>query len=295
MTDSKHALTFHCGLPKTGSSFLQARVFPRAEGGTYIPGKLPLAYVVEYLSSVDTSALVSDERFTWTPLARGDLESRKRERMLAYLANTWPGSRLLLFLREPSEMVRSHYAQYLHEGGFLTFNDFCRHHILREAFRFDLLLDAIADMPWQDLLLIDYRDFVDQPELTIALVETFTGMRFPGWQQAMRMKRRNASVSGYGAKLLRSSNAFMIRGYPAHGLGLPKKLLRRRRAVRRMIQSGPLRFLNSLGPDLTPRDSLERIRLEYESSWEEVRHRIAASQAGRLPSERPGSDAGARA
>lgn len=284
MTASKHALTFHCGLPKTGSSFLQAGVFPRAEGGTYIAGKLPLAYVIDDLSSVDGPALVSDERFTWTPLARADLESGKRERMLAYLARTWPESNLLLFLREPSEMVRSHYAQYLHEGGFRTFDGFCRHHIHRQAFRFDLLLDAIAGMPWRDVLLIDYRDFVGQPERTIALVEAFTGIRFPGWQEALRRKRRNVSVSGHGARLLRLSNAFMMRGYPEHGLGLPEKLLRRRRAVRRVIQSGPLRFLNSLGPDLAPREALERLRQEYDDSWKEVRRRIAASQKNRRAS-----------
>lgn len=275
MTESPPRLTFHCGLPKTGSTFLQEAVFPFTRSGTYVTGKQAFGGVVEQISRGRGCTLVSDETLTWTPLDEAGFSSRRRERTLSQIAAAWPGSQLLMFLREPSEMVRAHYAQYLHDGGPKKFEAFYRDHIFPDALRFDRLIDEIYAMPWQSILLIEYRDLVGYTQKTIRLIEHFSGLQFD--MKAVG-KRSNVSVSGHGARLLRMSNAFWLRGHPEHGIGLPLRVLRPRRLVRRLIQNGPLRLLNRLGPELVPAEILEGVREDFAESWRLTCERVASSQ-----------------
>lgn len=281
VSKTESQVIFHCGLPKTGSTYLQQAVFPKCQGGTYVSGKWGFTHFVNFLSSARGSVLVSDERLAWTPLERSDFENGRREKALAYLANTWPRSKLLLFLREPSEMIKSHYAQYLHDGGPLAFPNFYERYIHHDAFRFERLLDTVSGQPWQDVLLVDYRELMANPDRVIAMIEAYTGLAFPGWNVQTRKKAVNTSVNGYGAALLRMCNVYMVSRFDPQRVGRFQRLDARRHKIRLLLQSRALRFLNRLGPPLIPQETLDGIKADFRDSWEEVQRRIATSQVDR--------------
>lgn len=274
-------LTFHAGLPKTGSSFLQARVFRHARGGRYLRGQLPFSYVQQGLATGEGPMLVSDERLTWPTLERDKLALRERENTLASLCRQFPQAQLLLFVREPSELIRSHYAQFLHDGGPYRFDEFFRSYVHADAFQLDRLIEEIRRQPWRRVLLIDYADLNRDPQRVVRLIEAFTGLQFPGWQGAAAGRRVNPAISGWAAGLLRRVNALVLHFYP--GQAVPSRIQGLRGRVRRMLQSGWLRFLNRWGEAPVPKARLQQLRSEYEASWQRIQPWIADSQKDLLP------------
>lgn len=274
----RQRLTFHVGLPKTGSTYLQQCVFRHAANGHYLSGKYSFSDAISVLATRQHDLLVSDEKLSWPPLEQRDRQSRRREQTLAWLASAWPDSQLLLFLREPSELIQSHYAQFLHDGGDLRFADFYPRYIQPEAFRFESLLDTIATLPFASTLLLDYQELRDDPAQVVSRIEAFTGVSFPGWSAAQAGGRRNVAASGYAAEILLRVNAFVLKHFSPDHYTVPRRILRIRSRIRHSLQSGAFRFLNRLGPALVSTTQRERIRTDYADSWNLVRERIAASR-----------------
>lgn len=265
MTDTSRVITIHAGLPKTGSTYLQQNVFPFAAGGTYCTPRFGFTGVVEALARDARPALISDERLTWPPLDEPQCTHDPRLKKLALLRHSWPDAGLILMLREPWQMICSHYAQYLHHGGTAGFAEFHRQHIQPEAFYLDRFLERILAQRWRDLLILDHRELRADPSSVIRKIETFSQLRFR-CPQAASQSPSNPSVAATGARVLRMCNRRMAQHYARRQTPLARQ--RTRRAVRWLVQSGPLKFLNRVGRPVIEAHDIEPLKALYGASWE---------------------------
>jgi len=128
---ARHVL--HIGLHKTGSSFLQAKVFPFIGGVTYLGrhfcqlneamNKMQYAdetvydpaELVEALEGIEgETILLSDESLSGKPYV---FNSINRTMIARRLAAALPDATVLLFIRGQVDILTSHYAEYLIGGG----------------------------------------------------------------------------------------------------------------------------------------------------------------------------------
>lgn len=157
--DHSHAsILLHVGYHKTGSSWLQRRVFASPESGfewlgrpwqarQQIVAPHPLAFDpaiarAHYQPEIDRAqglgriVVFSDERFSGNPHSGGYDSKENAQR----LAATFPEARVLLVVRRQPEMLRSAYDQYVDEGGACSIRDYLqppRTRLAMPSFRFE--------------------------------------------------------------------------------------------------------------------------------------------------------------
>jgi len=270
-------LTFHCGLQKTGSTYLQQRVFPHISGGTYI-GTASFRTTVEGLSSGDQPTLLSDENLSGRPVNRRYREQRRDQ--LSYLSQHWPGASLLLFLREPSSLVKSFYSQDILQGGTDDFESWLATTNLLDGLYFDELAAELQSQHWGKVLLIDQSQLRTDPVGTVTLIARFVGCSFSGWSHQSG-RPSNAGVDRAGARLLMTANRAL--DSPRHPKGRVNHALSRAAAAigvhpRALVQKGPLRHLNERGALLIPYARMEEIRESLAPSWARAQEVMLRSQ-----------------
>lgn len=151
-------LLLHVGYHKTGSSWLQRRVFAAPQSGfewlgrpwqarQQIVAPHPLVFdptlarahyqpEIERAQALGRVVVFSDERFSGNPHS-GGYDSRENAQRLAA---TFPEARILLVLRRQPEMLRSAYDQYVDEGGACSLRDYLqppRTRLAMPSFRFE--------------------------------------------------------------------------------------------------------------------------------------------------------------
>ena len=176
MTD----FVLHVGYPKTASSFLQRHAFPElTRQGLihYIPNAkiLPIRnyivsmdgfgyrpeYILDQLQDLTEPGtnLISCEAFTGSIFykAVNNFEIARR------LNLTFPDAKILITIRKQVSLVHSLYRQYIHEGGFLSFEKFLcyrkgefhpsyhldDHRFNLECLKFDRLIEGYQSIFWQ--------------------------------------------------------------------------------------------------------------------------------------------------
>lgn len=113
----------HIGAYKTGTSFLQTKIFPLWPNMIYV-NDLWLSYLA--LLEEGKRYIISNETLFGRPWARNNSLSWEEERLLIIkaLSRLFPDAQILLSLRKHSKFITSLYKQYLHEGGALKFEQF---------------------------------------------------------------------------------------------------------------------------------------------------------------------------
>lgn len=201
---------FHCGLPKTGSTYLQRYVFPSVQGAYYSRGR-SFEEIVELLSrNTDRRTLISNEHLT-TPrlsdLLSPDPYERKVVRRFRFLAETWPGSQLLIFFREPSSLVRSLYAQYVFVGGTRGFREWCSVYDVDRTLNFDYFVDELLSMPWSDVLFLDHAQLLSSPIYTLECIGRVLECRLDASKTPVRIT--HPSLDKSGGRLLATINPLL--------------------------------------------------------------------------------------
>lgn len=258
---------FHVGLHKTGTTHLQNNVFTRMARGTYIKRQSRFPEVIRELAMSCRPVLVSDEGLS------GHLSSPnyeiQRSGILTSLAQTWPGSKLILVVREPSTMVVSLYHDYLCQGGTQGLDVWLERTRILDSMRFDKLIEEVDRLPFSKKLFLDYDLMRTRPDQVIAAIEKLVGCRFPGCKLTPDSKS-NVSVNRHGARFLRCMNHFVPHPRSAKGrlsALLAKVLLVSKTHPRALIQHGMLRFLNRVGRPTISDDRLLDIRQSCSESW----------------------------
>lgn len=270
---------FHCGLPKTGSTYLQRHVFPSVEGVYYSRGR-SFEELVELLSrNTDRRTLISNENLTprLSDPHRSDPYEQKLTRRLRFLAQTWPGSSLLLFFREPSSLIKSLYAQYIYIGGTDEFREWRLKSAMDRRLDFDHLLDELLLMPWGNVLFLDHAQLLHTPNYTLECMSRFLGCRLEPSQAPSRIS--HPSLDKSGARLLGTVNPLLNAAWRRPSSRLVLKAARRLGLHPRvLVQAGPLTFLNRYGRPLVDMSELQRIKEQYEESWQSALAKIYATQ-----------------
>lgn len=119
----KPNIFIHIGAYKTGTTFLQERIFPFWPNIIYI-NDLWLSYIV--LLEKDKKYIISNETLFGRPWARNNKLTWADERQLIIkaLSRLFPDAQILVSFRKHSHFILSLYKQYLHEGGVRKLEEF---------------------------------------------------------------------------------------------------------------------------------------------------------------------------
>lgn len=185
-------LTIHAGLHKTGTTWLQKHVFPKMTPGSFVNGvDRPISDFFEDFAGAESPILWSQETLSGV---RGSDYSQSRRDILKFVANTWPGSNLILVFREQSDWIRSLYDHHYDEGGTMLFDDWMERHGFEYALDHNALIDYVLRLPFGRRLFLDYDQLKQNPEATIKAIGEFVGCGFPGWKNVKTNQRQRATI-----------------------------------------------------------------------------------------------------
>ncbi len=245
----------HIGYHKTGTTWLQRKLFARAELGyrriRLTQGDLDLYRVHDFdfdasLCRAEMSSklerckreglipVVSMMRLSGNPHA-GGYDSRT---LADRIAAVFPGARVLLVIREQRSMILSTYAQYVKMGGpcslrgyLLTPDDSRRPGFRFEQFRYDRLIAHYQGLFGSERVLVQaYERFRDEPQPFAETVAAFCGGKAPPPEAEGAVLNR--SLGPLALSLLRWLNPFVnadsLNGwspYASKWLNKPARLL----------------------------------------------------------------------
>jgi hypothetical protein len=253
-------------------------------GITYFDAGRPF---FEFTRSVDRDlpTIVSHESLS-SDLLGADY-CRHRLRSVQNLARHFPGTRILLVVREPSAWLASVYREYLHQGGSGTFEVFAQPLLEDGTLDTYALLAAVRRLPFEQVLVLDFDELIGDLSAGVRRIARLAGAPEdqPGSWPASRV---NGSVRNLGARLLRRANPFMRSRFQRRGLPLNSPLAKRFISTpRHWIQRGALRFLNDIGSDIVAPAALRDIERQWAPNWAAARaeffNRIYSAPAGTGP------------
>jgi hypothetical protein len=239
----------HFGLPKTASSFLQERVFPRFEGLTYVgPEQIRNSAAFNHLRLADDSlydpsamramlaglagdrVLFSEERFGGRFLGFGGAINRSV--IARRLRDLMPNARLLVFLRGQPAYIYSAYQQYIKgfARGTKPFAEFIhaperyedgssgQHHYDELSLGFTPhyvfyheMLKLYTSL-FAEVKVLLFEDFIRQPEQVLREMEAFIQPRNSLVGKVNWTKKINQSVNRTGLHAIRYRNCTQFMG-----------------------------------------------------------------------------------
>lgn len=223
----------HIGLHKTGTTWLQFHLFPRADCGFHLPdfpGMTPkqrakaigvrLCYdkhnrlmsesdfdagamraeIAALLVPQGTIPVVSHERLGGHPLSNGFDRAMLRDRIRAVL----PNARILIVVREQFSMLMSSYLQYLKYGGWHDIDQYIHPPsdgrlptLSIDFWRYDRLIEMYRSVFGADrVCVLPYEMLSRDPKEYVRRICSFTGVRAP---ENIDGGRRENQRRGYAA------------------------------------------------------------------------------------------------
>lgn len=164
---SDKEIYFHVGLGKTGSTYLQTRLFPKLRGIRYIPPQHYRASKRIIRSSTHTKFLVSREF------------DRQLLRELDWFLSDFPETRIIIVFRRHDEWIASHYRRYVKNGWSGRFDQFIDLQQdsglwkLKEL-TFGVMIDGIKKRASKSLMLI-HDDLENRHDAFFQQIRKFTG------------------------------------------------------------------------------------------------------------------------
>jgi len=111
----KKRLFLHVGLHKTGTSFLQQRIFPRLTNTQYVHGRTTVREALTAKGPAQSNILLSSEAWSGNPYSGRWID--QFERNMQFIKEIFPDAYILIGFRNHKGLLLSLYKQYLHEGG----------------------------------------------------------------------------------------------------------------------------------------------------------------------------------
>lgn len=230
-------LLIHAGLHKTGTTWLQRRVF-EAKHGTEIQycGNLNLLYrqfllpditnfspaaarsafdpILNTAAGAGQLAVISGENLAGRPFhAR-----HQREIVAERLAATFPDACILLTIREQEAILYSMYGQYLRFGYSSSLRSFLRQPPPGSSFRpvLDLIFYDYAHLvrtyeqffPPENILVVPFERMVADPNAVLSYLVQKTGCTLSAMDPESSMRSANAAWSDLAYEALRHLNRF---------------------------------------------------------------------------------------
>lgn len=269
----------HVGLHRTGTTYLQTRMFPQIEGVRY--AEKPSSREIEQLGA---------ERHDRRPLliSHEGLLARKRDGVtrpgrLARLAVLFPDAVPVLTVRRHDRWVRSLYVYHLNKGDRRSFKTFLRD---REPLTFMPHVRLLETFFGRPPLVLFQEELGEAPEATVQMLAGW--MDRPLGPARRRRGRVNRGLSEAGLRWVLSLNRRFPRGDKAPPpCRWAQKLTRHLGAVA-MSRMGAWSKSGGGGESETGEEALRAVRLQYRGDWIALlRHTAAQRQllAGSLREE----------
>ena len=223
----------HVGYPKTGSTWLQGKVFPAIEGATFLKKSHPLvrplmanlleaadrefkgatfsSFVAEMTGGrPDCRLIVSDERL----IENAERHGRSAFRTAVRLRDLFPDARILIVVRHQVGMIRSSYFQYVHEGGYLSFQRFLAGEdgFDPESLEYHRFVGAYqAHFGWDNVLVLPFELLQTDRQAFLTQIFGFASEEPPDLSDPTTDQPSNPSLSPVSRELLRVWNRLFRR------------------------------------------------------------------------------------
>lgn len=218
----------HMGLMKTGTTFLQQDFFPRLSLNyiqTYDDFRKPLLSNVTLFSSEALGGSIYHKRDP-----EGMFKSFKQS--ILHLKNCSRELKLIICFREPKAFLISSYKQYLHEGGYLSFEKFYSPYgnakVIESDLKFAKYIDFLLNhFERNDLFLYNYDSFKYAPEKVLIALMKFMEIELNSAlvrDVLLQRKKSNGSVPDFYVPLLIALNKIDNSMRKLLGFGIRVKL-----------------------------------------------------------------------
>lgn len=198
----------HIGFHKTGSTFLQSKIFPNLEGVTFFNRNLDL----NRLFKTEDKLLLSNVGMSGCPYLVGEGDFFDQFRVsIKYLQKIFKDPKIIICFREPGKYINSCYKQHLHEGGQLKFEEFIsldgNSKINYENFFFKKFVEYLRDnVQNQNIFIYDFESFIKYPEIVVNSMSKFiTGGIY---KKDIINKKSNSAVPLALESTLRNANIY---------------------------------------------------------------------------------------
>lgn len=216
----------HIGMHKTGSTFLQQRLFPSVSGALFSKRRNLRDY---YHHNRGEAIIISDEILSGDPFSGTTIADFKWK--MSVLQSLCPDAIILVCFREPVSYIVSLYKQYLHQGGTDTFDQFFNLEgsgvMGPESLNYVLRLQ-ILKQSFDSVIAYDYDVF--RRDATLIYQEIAAAIGVPVSAEIPQQRSSNVSIKqAWQVELLRRANALF--GFTYHNkfcrrLGLtPRNLI----------------------------------------------------------------------
>lgn len=258
---------FHVGLGKTGSKFLQHKVFPRLKGIYYIRPTHYKRYR-EIICRVKEPKILVSREFD------NQLEAEAER-----FARDYPCAQVIIVLRRHDGWVASQYRRHVKNGNTCTLEEFIDVEHDRGRWRRDkiffmpklLLLERLFG---RKPLVLFYEDLTTRPLTFISRIISFTGAACD--MRNLTLKPYHTSYSDKQLKVMRQVGKFFFRQkeQALHPHAMISWMQRRGRLTGCYLVLYAALLIPSFllsKEALIPEESLEKIRNYYTDDWEQCR------------------------
>lgn len=205
-------LILHVGLNKTGTTFLQNNIFPQLDN-TKIVNPTNLKFQINGLFSENKNILISHEGLLGVPFnyKRSWLDDQLLS--IKNINKTFNNVKIIIGFRDHDDLILSLYKQYLHEGGYLKFNDFYNFNntgILKpDDLIFEKRILSLKKYFGENVFIYHQSDLKSNLELFLYNLSLFVTNKNQIFDLSKRLKKgENIGVGYYQSILLRKLNFF---------------------------------------------------------------------------------------
>ena len=265
MTTENSQIAFHIGPWKTGSTYLQQYVFSRLTNVEVL--RNPSLHVLLRRCVAGGRILVTSEDLSGVPYGKD--YALRRKKMVETLGASFPGSALIVVLRDPATMIPSLYFQYVKRGGSRPFDEFFHEKLDVDAFRPEALLNAVEHSGFSKVSVFFFEDLFGDKGQEDEILKVFDDWEYRP-VAVIRGRGANVSLKRNGARLLRGIN------YIAFRLGMGDRdrmpllngyrLRRLRLAPASLLTSWAFRWIDRTGSNLATEawpEALDELSCEY--------------------------------
>lgn len=282
-------VTFHVGLHKTGTTFLQEHVFPRLEGVENLVWRN-----LEYFLRLDCRKVyfVSCEGLSGSTFA----STGERIKAISLLGAMFPCARIVITVRPHGEYLKSLYSQYLRYGGTQPFERFVLlpfddiggsgapdGHLIHAG---DLSYRAIIEAAERSFsvppLVCTMADIFRTPESFVEQICSYVhcapGSAVDGFKEK---SPSNVGIRKRQAFLLRAMNSFFKPPLSLDGRNRPYRRLAKFRVDPVTVCFRWLRMIPS--SDLVSDELISRLNAHHFEDWRFVEDYVKAKRWTELP------------
>lgn len=199
-------LYIHLGLHRTGTTFLQHKVFPRLNDIMFFK-----ELTFKTLICKSRKNLVSNEDLSGTPF---NPNSNPNDRFMIAdnIFKVYPEAKIILGLREKNSWMKSLYNQYLKIGGTSSFNQFKNEEFNKKYLDFNQYVEFLKDT-FDDVFIYHFEDLKQNNERVVKDLCSFLHVNVPSYKN----RRYNTSWSFFQKRLaLIINNLWSIYNLPYH-------------------------------------------------------------------------------